>query len=176
MPTGKTETGVDAEGSVVLIYYQQNYLMGRETSFLSDRSEYSKDIDLNESFLSPGSIENKIELLTATTKFSNFCQELEKLLPDIPKITFADVRNSRSRPGYIAAKPRYVLKERRTLFGFPKGSYEFKDNDLITTAFREIKEETSIELNKEKLQFMNKIAPTGRGSHYAVYHYKLTKK
>ena len=182
MPKGRTRKGVEADGAVVLIYYQNLFLMGQETSYITDSDDFNKRYkdstgkSIDDDFLSPGSKENAGDLLIATTKFSQLCLDLEGLFPEIPRITFADVRNSRSNPGFIAAKPRYVVNERRQLFGFPKGSYEHKDGLIDITGIRECDEETTVVLSHAKLQDTNNLVPTGRGTHYSVYHYKLTKK
>jgi len=182
MPKGRTRKGVEADGAVVLVYYQNLFLMGQETSYITDSDDFNKRYkdstgkSIDDDFLSPGSKENPKELLAATTKFSNLCLHMESLFPEIPRVTFADVRNSRSNTGFIAAKPRYVVNDRRQLFGFPKGSYEHKDSIIDSTGIRECEEETTVVLLESKLQNTNNLVPTGRGTHYSVFHYKLTKK
>jgi 8-oxo-dGTP pyrophosphatase MutT (NUDIX family) len=181
MPQGKTESGLKADGSVVIIYYNDLYLMAQETKYLSDSIEMSnrfldiKGKTLFEAFLHKGTSENPDDLERAKHRFASITEQLERLFQEVPRITYADLKNSRGNPGHISAKPRYVAEERRTLFGFPKGSYEHKDLTLKTTAFRECHEETGIVLQVDKLDDKNTLVPTGRGSFYNVYHYKLTK-
>lgn len=181
MPQGKTDAGLLADGSVVIIYYNDLYLMAQETKYLSDSQDMSnkflnqKGKSLFEAFLQKGSIDDIGDLEKAKNRFATITEQLERLFPEIPRITYADFKNSRGNPGHISAKPRYVAEERRTLFGFPKGSYEYKDLSLKTTAFRECQEETGIALQVDKLDDKNTLVPTGRGSFYNVYHYKLTK-
>jgi hypothetical protein len=181
MPVGKTVKGIEALGSIILISYRDNYLMGRETSFVTDNktivAEYKTNTGENiyEGFLSPGSIENLENLKAAKKKFANTCIDLEKKMPDISRVTFADIRDSRSNPGFIAGNPRYVEADRRDLLGFPKGSYENKDKFLENTIIRECGEETGVFINPAKLIDTGILAPTGKKTNYAVYHYKLTK-
>jgi len=181
MPIGKTRKNVEALGSIILISYRDNYLMGRETSFVTDDktivAHYKTNSGENifEGFLIPGTIENEEDLKAAKNKFTNTCIDLENKIPDISRVTFADVRNSRSNPGFIAANPRYVVADRRDLLGFPKGSYENKDKTLENTIIRECNEETGVFINPIKLLDTGILAPTGKKTNYAVYHYKLTK-
>jgi len=181
MPIGKTRKNVEALGSIILISYRDNYLMGRETSFVTDDktivAHYKTNSGENifEGFLIPGTIENEEDLKAAKNKFTNTCIDLENKIPDISRVTFADVRNSRSNPGFIAANPRYVVADRRDLLGFPKGSYENKDKTLENTIIRECTEETGVFINPIKLIDTGILAPTGKKTNYAVYHYKLTK-
>lgn len=181
MPVGKTKKGIEAVGSIILISYRDNYLMGRETSFVTDDKTIVAHYKTNsgetiyEGFLSPGSIENFDDLKDAKKKFTNTCIDLEDKIPDISRVTFADIRDSRSNPGFIAANPRYVVAERRDLLGFPKGSYENKDKNLENTIIRECGEETGLIIDMAKLIDSGILAPTGKKTYYAVYHYKLTK-
>lgn len=181
MPIGKTENGVKAFGSIILIYYRDEFLMGRETTFLTDDKDVVENYKTNEGetiyagFLSPGQMENDTHIKMAKRKFAHTCVDIEKNIPDIPRLTFADVRNSRTNPGFIAANPRYVVKEKRHLYGFPKGSYENKDTTLQDTIIRECSEETGIIINPIRLVETSTLAPTGKNTNYAVYHYELTK-
>lgn len=181
MPVGKTQKGIEAVGAIILISYRDNYVMGRETSFVTDDktvvAHYRTNSGENiyEGFLIPGSIENVEDLKDAKNKFTNTCIDLEDKIPDISRVTFADIRDSRSNPGFIAANPRYVVADRRDLLGFPKGSYENKDKNLENTIIRECAEETGLIINPVKLINTGILAPTGKKTNYAVYHYKLTK-
>jgi 8-oxo-dGTP pyrophosphatase MutT (NUDIX family) len=111
----------------------------------------------------------------AKQRFSILSEQLEHIFTEVPHITYADFKNSRGNSGYISAKPRYVTEERRSLFGFPKGSFESKDLTLKDTAVRECMEETGISLDIDKVEETHALASTGRGGFYKVYHYKLTK-
>jgi len=181
MPQGKTDSGLKADGSVVIIYYNDLYLMAQETKYLTDSQELSKWFlnikgeSLFDTFLHKGTTENTEDLEKAKQRFALATEQMERIFPEIPHVTYADLKNSRGNPGHISAKPRYVAEERRTLFGFPKGSYEHKDISLKTTASRECQEETGITLQFDKLEDKNVLVPTGRGGFYNVYHYKLTK-
>jgi 8-oxo-dGTP pyrophosphatase MutT (NUDIX family) len=181
MPQGKTESGLKADGSVVIIYYNDLYLMAQETKYLTDSQELSKWFlnikgeSLFDTFLHKGTTENTEDLEKAKHRFALATEQLERIFPEIPRITYADFKNSRTNPGHISAKPRYVAEERRRLFGFPKGSYETKDLTLKHTAARECFEETGIILNIDKLDDKRTLVSTGRGGFYLVYHYKLTK-
>jgi 8-oxo-dGTP pyrophosphatase MutT (NUDIX family) len=182
MPKGLTEYNQKADGSVVLIFYNDLFLMAQETKYLTDEDEanaiYKKatGMTLQEAFLSEGSTESPTQLRAAKMHFATLTEELEQMYPEIPHITYADVKDSQRIHGLISAKPRYVAEERRTLFGFPKGSYEHKDNILNMTAFRECQEETGISLQLNKLVDKRLNVPTGHKGQYAVYHYKLTKE
>jgi 8-oxo-dGTP pyrophosphatase MutT (NUDIX family) len=181
MPIGKTQNGVEALGSIILIYYRDEFLMGRETTFLTDDKDVVANYKTNDGetiyagFLSPGQLENDENSKTAKRKFARTCVDIEKKLPDIPRVTYADLKNSRTNPGFITAKPRYVVKEKRYLYGFPKGSYENKDATLQDTIIRECSEETNIDINPERLIDTGILAPNGKKTSYAVFHYKLTK-
>ena len=167
---------VKPTGAIIMIKYQDLYLMGQETSFLTENEDIMKVYPtLKQDFFSPGSTENKEDLDNAKAKFTELCEQLEKRFPEIPKITFADIRNSRTNPGFIAATPRYVTLERRKSYGFPKGSYEDKDGSLINTIIRECNEETGIILRPESIEDLHVTASTGRKGNYAVYTYNLGK-
>ena len=152
------------DGAIVLIYYKDLYLMGKETSYLTDESIISENLfDL---FLFKGD-----SLDEAHIYFNNICIKLEKIYKI--KITYADVKESKRHLGYISAKPRYVKESRKHLFGFPKGSHEHFDTDLKETVKRECFEETSIILDSDRIEYTNKNAPTGKTSKYAIYQYKI---
>jgi len=182
MPKGKTEKGVNAEGAIIIIYYNDNFLMAQETKYLADEQDLesiyhkAKGKTLQESYLYKGTTHNEDDVSQAKKHFGELTEYLEELYPEIPHITFADVKDSRRNPGFISAKPRYVAKERRTLYGFPKGSFEQADLDLKITAFRECQEETGISLRLDKIDDKYTLVPTGRGAYYAVYHCRLTKQ
>ena len=181
MPVGKTEKGINADGSIIMIYYQDKFLLGEETVYITD----NKDIDrlyrdnagkkIEEAFLWPGSTDNEEDSINAKAKFSDLCRDIELKTHSIRHVTFADFKDSYKEPGFIKAKPRYVPGDRRNFYGFPKGSYELKDDSLETTAFRECHEETSIVLNPDRIKDQQTLVPTGKKSKYAVFHYKLTK-
>jgi 8-oxo-dGTP pyrophosphatase MutT (NUDIX family) len=181
MPTGTTERGQQADGAIILVYYQDKFLMGEETVYLTDSKELEKAYRTNagqkieEAFLSPGSTDIEEDIQKAKAKFSELCRDIEIKTHTIKRVTYADFKDSYKEPGYIKAKPRYVPPERRNLYGFPKGSYELKDSTIETTAFRECHEETSIVLNPDRIKDQQTLVPTGRKSRYAVFHYKLTK-
>lgn len=168
-----------AEGAIVIIYYKNLFLMGQETNYLTDDIKIQEDFkaahstSLNEAFLFPGETNNSEDLLRAKDHFSQLCKMLENTY--LTKITYADIKDSRKSPGQISAKPRYVKSDRSTLYGFPKGSYELTDKDLVNTILRECYEETGIALNRDKLLDTKQTAPTGRKGNYVVFHYKLTK-
>jgi len=181
MPRGKTENGMVADGAIVMIYYQDKFLMGEETTYATDNHEVMNSYRTNagltadEAFLSPGSTDNDIDIITAKAKFAHLCRDIEYKNRSIGRVTFADFKDSHKGPGFIKAKPRYVSAERKNLYGFPKGSYELEDPTLETTAFRECHEETSIVLNPDRIIDQQTLVSTGRKAKYAVFHYKLTK-
>jgi 8-oxo-dGTP pyrophosphatase MutT (NUDIX family) len=181
MPSGTTERGQQADGAIILVYYQDKFLMGEETVYVTDNKELDKSYRTNtgqkieDAFLSPGSTYNEKDIQNAKAKFSELCRDIESKTNSIKHVTFADFKDSYKETGYIKAKPRYVPDERRNLYGFPKGSYELKDSTIETTAFRECNEETSLVLNPDRIKDQQTLVPTGRKSRYAVFHYKLTK-
>jgi 8-oxo-dGTP pyrophosphatase MutT (NUDIX family) len=181
MPTGKTEKGQEADGSIIIIYYQDKFLMGEETVYATDNRELKRTYKTNdgltadEAFLSPGTTDNDEDIEKAKIKFAALCSDIETKNRSLERVTFADFKDSYKEPGFIKGNPRYVPPERRNLYGFPKGSYELKDGTLETTAFRECYEETSVVLNPDKIKDQEVLVSTGRKAKYAVFHYKLTK-
>ena len=76
MPLGKTEEGTEAAGAIIMIYYQNKFLMGQETSYVTDNVPVNNHYRTNanetigEAFLYPGSTANLEELTKAKAKFS----------------------------------------------------------------------------------------------------------
>jgi 8-oxo-dGTP pyrophosphatase MutT (NUDIX family) len=167
-----------ANGAIILIKYQDKYLMGQETNNLSENENIMKHYTtLYKDFLSPGTIESEDDIIKAKEKFSATCKQIEEQFPDISRVTFADIRNSRTNPGFIAATPRYVLTKRRNLFGFPKGSYDPKDITLLNTIVRECYEELGIHLDLDKIKNLGKDAyrNTKQVYSYSIFTYHITK-
>ena len=77
MPTGKTEKGQEADGSIILIYYQDKFLMGEETNYATDNRELKRTYRTNtgltadEAFLSPGTTDNDEDTENAKIKFAS---------------------------------------------------------------------------------------------------------
>jgi len=162
---------MNVEGAIILIRYKNLYLMGKETTYLTDDDDINKDFfdthgkTLYDNFLFKGTEKD------AKLYFTNLCKELETEYNI--KVTYADFKESTKHKDHISAKPRYVTESRENLYGFPKGSYEEKDRDFKNTAKRECYEETGLVLDKDRIENTGKTAPTGRKSHYAIYHYKI---
>lgn len=181
MPTGKTLSGVDASGAIVVVYYMDRlgpiFLMGQETKYLTEVHKKlaftsSKGEDIFKSFLYKGDVSNIAELTEAKAKFSNTCIELEKAHSRLLRhVTFADIKNSAKNPGHISAKPRCVSDTNYDKYGFPKGGYELEDASINDNAIRECEQETGIKLDITRLKEMD--LPKRQG-YYALFLYELS--
>jgi hypothetical protein len=183
MQTGKTMSGIDASGAMVIVYYKDKdeplFLMGQETIYLTESKNLgdfkSKENEgVHAGFLIKGSMNNEADVIQARRKFTRLCKELE----DYSKthVTYGDMKNS-SKAGYISAKPRCVADKNKTKYGFPKGGFEQNvDKSVNHTAIRECRQETSVELDIKRLvETEHLIASGSKNSYYKIYLYNLTK-
>lgn len=182
MPTGRTLSGTDASGGIVLIYSPTNpveYITGEETSYVTNVSSIAKGFrtktkeTIYEAFESPGLVTSDDDVSTARRKFVNSCKELALAYDTLGRVTFGNLKQS-SKPGIISAKPRYVEAARRGRYGFPKGSFELTDASIDAGALREVFEETAIQLDPSRLEDINRLVNTGGDTYYAVFKYRLT--
>lgn len=181
MPTGKTISGIDASGAIVVVYYMDRlgpiFLMGQETKFLTEVHKKlaftsSQGEDIIKSFLYNGDVSNAEKLTEAKQKFTNTCIELEKAHPRLlRRVTFADIKNSAKSPGNISAKPRCVADTNYDKYGFPKGGYELEDASINDNAIRECEQETGIKLDITRLKEYD--LPKRQG-YYALFLYELS--
>lgn len=184
MSSGKTMSGKEASGGMVIVYYMDRlgpiFLMGQETTYLTEthnvtafRSSEGKNV--RESFLYKGDIKNAEDLAAAKKKFTRVCKELEAFNPRfIKRVTFGDVKMSKGSPGYISAKPRCVGDDNAGRYGFTKGGYEAsEDGSINDTVVRECEQETAVKLDIKRLIETKKLFSKGKAP-YALYLYELT--
>jgi len=181
MPTGRTLSGKDASGGLVMIYRNSDpkeFIMGEETDYVTANKSVAKQFrtrareDIYGAFLSPGTVTNPGDLENARRKFADSCQQLENSNRTLGKVTFGIPKDS-SKPGNISAKPRYVTRPHR--YGFPKGSFETTDASIDAGALREVLEETGIVLDPARLVDADTLIHMGGDSNYSVFKYELTE-
>jgi 8-oxo-dGTP pyrophosphatase MutT (NUDIX family) len=187
MPTGKTLNGVDASGAIVVAYYKDRFgpifLMGQETVYLTEaynlKSFVSKSGEnLWQTFLYKGTMSDPTDLSNAKTKFTNACIEIMGIKKNTyGHVTFADLKNSSSAPGYISGKPRCVKENKRSAFGFTKGGYEpGEDASINDTVIRECFQETGVKLDISKLKELEGLHQSSGDSKYALFMYEFSEE
>jgi 8-oxo-dGTP pyrophosphatase MutT (NUDIX family) len=182
MPTGRTLSGRDASGGIVLIYSPTNpveYITGEETTYVTkdkavaEKFRTSSDETIYQAFESPGLMTSEEDVSAARRKFVRSCKELEAAYVKLGRVTFGNLKQS-SKPGIISAKPRFVETGRRGKVGFPKGSFETTDASIDAGALREVFEETAIQLDPSRLEDTGKMVNPGGDSYYVIFKYRLT--
>jgi hypothetical protein len=184
MSSGKTMSGKEASGGMVIVYYMDRlgpiFLMGQETTYLTETHNVtdfksSEGKKVREAFLYKGDINNPVDLEAAKKKFGKLCKELEAFNPRfIKRVTFGDVKMSKGSPGFISAKPRCVGDDNVGRYGFTKGGYEAsEDGSINDTVVRECEQETSVKLDIKRLVETKKTFSKGKAP-YALYLYELS--
>lgn len=186
MPTGKTLNGVDASGAIVIAYYKDRFgpifLMGQETVYLTEaynlKSYVSKSGEnIWQAFSYKGDLSDPTDLSKAKEKFTNACIEIMGVKKNTyGQVTFADLKNSTTSPGYISGKPRCVKESKRAAFGFTKGGYEASEDASINhTAIRECLQETGVKLDINKLKELDGLHQSSGDSKYALFIYEFSE-